>query len=204
MIGSVAMTILKLAVPLLLLASPCFAQEVTPASASVGREYLLAPGDEVRITVFNEPDLGGEQTLSANGEISLPLIGDIQASGMTSAALSDALEGRLNAGYLRNSHVSVAVLAYRPIYVTGEVARPGAVPYTGDMSVTRAVASAGGFNQRANRSRLYLRRADALTEEEISADASVALAPGDSVRVGAGFLAGLRDLPLGSLLTVFP
>jgi protein involved in polysaccharide export with SLBB domain len=192
-----------------LMASPCFAQAVSistsrPPIASVAQEYLLGAGDSVRISVFNEPDLGVEQTLSASGEVSLPLIGDVNASGMSSAQLADALEERFRTGYLENPHVSVAVLVYRPIYVTGEVARPGAFPYAADMSVARAVATAGGYTRHASRSRLYLTRAGASNEEEVSAEAATLLAPGDTVRVGESFAAALRDLPLGNLLSIIP
>jgi protein involved in polysaccharide export with SLBB domain len=201
------MKISILAFALSLMATPCLAQSqsvatVTPSVAT--NDYLLGAGDAVRVTVFNEPDLGVEQTLSASGEVSLPLIGDVNASGLTSAQLSRALEERFRAGFLQNPHVSVAVLVYRPIYVTGEVARPGAFPYAADMNVARAIATAGGYSRRASRSRLFLTRAGASDAEEISAEAATMLAPGDTVRVGESFLATLRDIPLGTLLPIIP
>lgn len=202
-----AMKIIAFACALLLSAGPCFAQGLTeiPAEAPiVSNDYLLAAGDAIRVTVFNEPDLGAEQTLSASGEVSLPLIGDVNASGLTSAQLAAALEERFSAGFLQNPHVSVAVLVYRPIYVTGEVARPGAFPYAADMSVARAVSTAGGYTRHASRARLYVTRAGAADAQEVSADAATALAPGDTVRVGETFVSSLRDLPIVNLLGIIP
>lgn len=169
------------------------------ASAPPPGAYALGPGDEVRITVFNEPDLSVEQRISAEGEINLPLVGDLQAGGMTTTQLSDAIEERLRQGYLRNPRVSVTALTYRPFYVIGEVARPGAYPFSADLTVAGAIATAGGFARGASRSRVYVQRAGSLQEEQLSVQENVALNPGDTVRVGQSALSGLRDLPLGLL-----
>ena len=201
------MKLIALACALFLSAGPCFAQgvnEIGSEAPVVSNDYGLAAGDSIRVTVFNEPDLGAEQTLSASGEVSLPLIGDVNASGLTSAQLAAALEERYSSGFLQNPHVSVAVLVYRPIYVTGEVARPGAFPYAADMSVARAISTAGGYTRHASRGRLFVTRAGAANAQEIAVDAATALAPGDTVRVGETFASSLRDLPIVNLLSIIP
>lgn len=190
------MKFVSLTVAALLLASPCAAQ-VSPIASVVPNTYTLGAGDNLRITVFNEPELSGEQTIGASGVVSLPLIGDVHASGLSSSGLAIELQRRFRDGYLRNPNVSVTVISYRPFYVTGEVSRPGAFPYTSQMTVASAVATAGGLTRRANRSHVYLRRAGETTEARVSSRADVALAPGDTVRVAEGMLAALQDLPLG-------
>lgn len=169
-----------------------------PTSAST-TPYDLGPGDQVRVTVFNEPDLSVEQQLSAEGLINLPLVGDVSATGMTTAELSQAIEARLRQGYLRNPRVSVTVLTYRPFYVVGEVNRPGAYPFSADLTIASAIATAGGFANGANRDRVYVQRAGAIEEHPRRLHDNITLQPGDTVRVGRSALAGLRDLPLGLL-----
>lgn len=179
-----------------LLASPCVAQ-VSPVAAALPDTYTLGAGDNLRIMVFNEPELSGDQTIAANGHVSLPLIGDVDATGLSSSELARVLQTRFREGYLRNPNIAVTVVSYRPFYVTGEVNEPGAFPYTSQMTVASAVATAGGVTRRANRSHVYLRRAGETTETRVSSRADTALGPGDTVRVAEGMLAMLQDLPLG-------
>ncbi|MES1199997.1 MAG: polysaccharide biosynthesis/export family protein [Pseudomonadota bacterium] len=194
-----------------LAATPCMAQE-TPsaqpisnqsahvASQASDHDYNLGPGDEIRVSVYDEPNLGMQQRIGANGAISVPLIGDVLASGLTTHDLAQTLEARFREGYLRNPQVSVAVVTYRPFYVIGEVNNPGAFPFSADLSGSSAIATAGGFTRRANRSNIYVRHQGESEEHAYPLTAAVPLAPGDTIRVGQGFLASLTELPLGLLL----
>jgi polysaccharide export outer membrane protein len=152
-------------------------------SGSVEEAYRLGTGDKVRIIVFGEDDLGGEFQVDGNGRISLPLIGEVRASGQTAPDLERSISGRLANGYLHNPKVSVEISTYRPFYVIGEVNKPGEFAYVNGMSALNAVALAGGYTERANESTIYIRRNGSTKEETVPADQMTHIYPGDVVRV---------------------
>ena len=115
-------------------------------SASTGDPgYKLGPNDRLRITVFGQPTLTGEYTLDGNGVLAFPLIGNVNAQGMTTGQLQQTIASRLDPDYLRNPSVSAEVITRRPFYVIGEVQKPGNYPYVTDMTALNAVAMAGGY-----------------------------------------------------------
>jgi polysaccharide export outer membrane protein len=150
-------------------------------------EYRLGPADQVRITVFNEPGLTGQFVVGSQGAISYPLVGSIQASGLTVEEFSRALQTALSA-YLRQPSVSVEVTNYRPFFILGEVQRPGTYPYSARLTVLNAVATAGGFTYRANRGRVFVRHADESEERMYPLTVTTPVLPGDTVRIGERFL----------------
>src|SRR5215475_1323188 len=112
--------------------------------------YALGPGDQVRIITFGEDNLTGEFRVNDTGNIALPLTGAVHAAGLSSDELESAVGAALRrAKLVRNPSVAVEVIAYRPIYVLGEVNKPGQYPYQPGMTVVTAVAVAGGFTYRA-------------------------------------------------------
>ena len=146
--------------------------------------YRLGPGDKLRITVYNEPGLTGEFTVTGSGTIAFPLIGGVPAGDRTIEALQDAIRAKLAQGYAKDPRVSVEVLNYRPYYILGEINKPGEYPYSTGLSVEQAVAAAGGFTYRAKTDKVLLRRAR--PDEEGSVDLSgpaVHVLPGDTIRV---------------------
>jgi polysaccharide export outer membrane protein len=146
-------------------------------------EYRLGAGDQIRITVFNEPDLTGPFTVGAQGMIAYPLVGSIRAGGLTVAEFTTALQTAL-ATYVRSPSVAVEITNYRPFFILGEVQRPGTYPYSADLTVPNAVATAGGFTYRANRGRVFIRRANETVEREYPLTVSTPVLPGDTVRIG--------------------
>lgn len=146
-------------------------------------EYHLGPGDQLRITVFNEAELTGQYVVGSQGMISYPLVGDVEASGMTIPEFTLRLQEALRE-YIRTPNVSVEVANYRPFFILGEVARPGTYPYSASLTVQNAVATAGGFTYRANRSRVFIRHANAQDEVAYPITASTPVLPGDTVRIG--------------------
>lgn len=149
-------------------------------------EYRLASGDELDITVFGEQSLSKKYVVSSNGDISFPLIGDMPVVGMTVGQLQDKLVASLSEGYLNDPRVTAEVLNYRPFYILGEVQRPGKFPFSDDLTVIQAAALAGGFTYRADRSRVFIQRADTGAEEtyDLKDGKSVFVAPGDTIRFG--------------------
>ena len=146
-------------------------------------DYRLGSGDHVKVTVFGQDDLTGDYSVDGTGKLSFPLIGQITAQGMTAHDLENAIAGRLRPDYIRNPHVSVQIMAYRPFYIVGEVKTPGSYAFVSGMTVLNAVALAGGFTYRADDDDVYVRRAGSAEERSMPADPATKIFPGDIVRV---------------------
>lgn len=112
--------------------------------------YRLGPGDVVRLITFGEEALTAEFRVSDSGTIALPLVGVIRAGGLSPDVLASRVSDALvKANLLRTPSVSAEVVTYRPIFVLGEVSKPGQYPYQPGMTVVTAAAVAGGFTYRA-------------------------------------------------------
>lgn len=146
-------------------------------------EYRLGAGDQIRITVFNEPDLTGPYTVGSQGMIAYPLVGSVRAGGLTVAEFTTALQSALST-YVRNPSVAVEVTNYRPFFILGEVTRPGTYAYSANLTVPNAVATAGGFTYRANRGRVFIRHANENVERSYPLTVATPVLPGDTVRIG--------------------
>lgn len=159
----------------------------TMAPTSVGdftEGYIIEPGNRVRLTVFNETTLSGEFAIDNSGNLALPLIGVIPASGVSAKVLSSRVEEVLKrANYMRDPKVSVEIASYRPFYVLGEVRQPGEFPYTMGMTVLSAVARAGGYDYRAWEGEVILIRIVNGTQKEMRANERTPIMPGDIIRV---------------------
>ncbi len=124
--------------------------DLPPLPEAPERAYRLGSGDQVRILVFGEDQLSGEYRVNDTGRIALPLLGSVRAAGSSTAELEGMVSDSLKkAGMMRDPSVAVEVIAYRPIFVLGEVNKPGQYPYQPGMTVVTAVAVAGGFTYRA-------------------------------------------------------
>ncbi|CDO37119.1 conserved exported hypothetical protein [Novosphingobium sp. KN65.2] len=146
--------------------------------------YQLSPGDRLRLDVFREDALSGEYAIDDAGFITLPLAGDVQAAGKTLARLRQDLQTLLSREYVRDARIAIDVVGYRPIYILGEVEKPGEYPYAEGMSVHGLVAKAGGFTYRANEHVVYIRHGRETEETAYRLTSGAAVLPGDTVRVG--------------------
>jgi polysaccharide export outer membrane protein len=126
----------------------------------IAAEYRLSAGDRVLVTVFGHEDLSGEFEINGANAISMPLIPEVQAAGLTVNELEAAIVDALKPDYLRNPRVSVEVMTFRPFYILGEVTRPGSYPYSNKMTVVNAVALAGGFTYRAKKNKAMIKRTE--------------------------------------------
>lgn len=121
-----------------------------PVPTADTSNYRLGAGDQVRIITFADEQLTGEFRVNDGGTIALPLLGSMKAAGLTTGQLegevADALRQR---NLYKDPSVAVEVIAYRPVFILGEVSRPGQYPYQPGMTVVTAVAIAGGFTYRA-------------------------------------------------------
>ncbi|MGH7113800.1 MAG: polysaccharide biosynthesis/export family protein [Stellaceae bacterium] len=115
-----------------------------------------------------------------DGTIRMLLIGDVPVSGLTVEALEGEIADKLKeGGYLKRPSVSASVITYRPFYILGEVARPGAYSYASGMRVLSAVAVAQGYTYRADQNFVIITRNGA----DSKADAMSSIKPGDIIRV---------------------
>jgi polysaccharide export outer membrane protein len=137
-------------------AQPRFRAELFDMSATA--PYRLASGDRLRVIVFGQDSLTNSYAVDGAGRISMPLIGLVDAHGLTTAELERRIEQRLRGGYLREPRVAVEVEAYRPFFILGEVTNAGQYPYINGMTVQKALAVSGGFGPRAQRDWVDLTR----------------------------------------------
>lgn len=145
--------------------------------------YALGAGDKLRITVYGEEKLTGEYLVDGSGAIAFPLIGAVQAKGLTAPTLADRLTTALSKGYLDNPSVAIDVLNFRPYYILGEVNTPGEYPFVDGLTVFSAVAKAEGFTYRADEKRVFIRHKDGAGEVLYRLDGTTPVQPGDTIRV---------------------
>jgi polysaccharide biosynthesis/export protein len=134
------------------------APQVSPAQDA---EYKIGAQDVLRIDVWKEPEISRTAPVRPDGRISLPLINDVQAAGLTAAQLAAVIADGLRK-YITNPQVTVGVteINSRRVYVTGEVTRPGAFPLLPNMTVLQALSSSGGFSQFAKLKSIYVLRTE--------------------------------------------
>ncbi len=143
--------------------------------------YRLASGDRLRVIVFGQDNLSNIYAVDGSGKISMPLINTIVAQGHTTQQLAREIEGKLRGGYLREPKVSVEVDSYRPFFVLGEVTNSGQFPFVNGMTVQTAVAIAGGFTPRGQRSTAEVTRQ--IDDQLVTATVPITypVQPGDTV-----------------------
>ncbi len=127
-----------------------------------GNDYRLGPKDLVEIKVLEVPDLNGERRVSDNGSISLPLLGEVDATGLTATEFEDRLEALLTAKFVNRANVSVVIKEFgsRPVSILGAVKKPGYLGVSGRWDLLQAVSAAGGLEASAGRRIFVLRRGD--------------------------------------------
>ncbi|MCR9223177.1 MAG: polysaccharide export protein [Hyphomonas sp.] len=153
------------------------------ANQAYDGEYRLGPADQLRVTVFGHDDLSNQYTVASNGTISFPLIGDVEAAGLTVTEFQRITEQRLSEGFLKSPRVTAEIMTFRPFYILGEVSRAGEYPYTNRLTVLNAIATAGGFSHRANRKVIAIKSFSDTEERRVELTPSTYVQPGDTIRV---------------------
>jgi polysaccharide export outer membrane protein len=143
--------------------------------------YRLASGDSVRVDVYNEPDLSLKLLIAPSGKINYPFLGEVTAKGLTTLQLQASIAAGLRNGYLVDPDVRVSVAEYRPVYVTGEVRKPGAYPYTLGLSVQQAFTLAGGLTNFASLSRIYIKHENVSGDQRTHVTVDSDVLPGDTL-----------------------
>jgi polysaccharide export outer membrane protein len=165
----------------------------TPATTDPA--YIIGPEDMLDINVWKEPDMTRIVPVRPDGKISLPLINDVQAAGLTPPQLASAVTEKLRK-FLTGPQVTVIVTAINSqrVFVVGEVLRAGAFPLIPGMTVLQALANAGGFSTFANEKKIHVMRLVNGKHTEIpfnyrevlkgdNPDQNIKLEPGDTVVV---------------------
>jgi polysaccharide export outer membrane protein len=145
--------------------------------------YTLSAGDEVAIVVFGEDDLTMDIKLNENGQINFPLLGSINAGGMSVAELEETITRELSGAYLVNPDVRVSVAEYRQVFINGEVNTPGGYDYKPGLTLDKAVALAGGFTEKASKERVTLTREINGVAQQFSMRPTDAVLPGDIISI---------------------
>jgi polysaccharide export outer membrane protein len=129
------------------------------AAPVVDASYRIGPQDVLRIDVWKETEISRSVPVRPDGKISLPLLNDVQAAGLTAMELANSITEGLKK-FINNPQVTVTVteINSRRVYVTGEVTRPGAYPLLPNMTALQALTSGGGFTQFANPKKIYVLR----------------------------------------------
>ena len=132
-----------------------------PVSATNDAGYLIGPDDTLQVSVWKEPELSGSVPVRPDGKISIPLVDDVQAAGLTAVQLSEQIADKLKK-FVTNPHVTVIVTAInsRRVYVLGEVNHPGGFTLLPDMNILQAISDAGGLTQFAHGKKVYVLRTE--------------------------------------------
>jgi polysaccharide export outer membrane protein len=156
--------------------------------------YKIGSADVLTITVWKELTLTGSYLVRPDGMISMPLLGDVEASSLTPQQLAGELEEKLKK-YIQSPNVTVQIsqIHSKVVYLLGEVAKKGPIDMSPGMTLLQAIASAGGLTDYANAKKIYVLRNDAGKQVKIPAhykealkgesSASLLLRPGDTIVV---------------------
>jgi polysaccharide export outer membrane protein len=170
------------------------AEPAAPAAVAVAASdsYVIGASDVLNITVWKEPTLSGTILVRPDGMISLALLGDVQASGLTPLQLAEQISAKLKK-YIQDPNVSVVIsqIHSKVVYMLGEVVKRGPVEMTSGMTVLQAIASAGGLTDFANKKKIYILRNDSGTQQRIPVNykealkgdngSDLVLKPGDTI-----------------------
>ncbi len=171
------------------------AADSTPTAATTDPSYMIGAQDVLAINVWKEPEMSREVPVRPDGMITLPLINDVRAAGLTPLELTELLREKLKK-YVEDPRVTVIVTAInsRKVYILGEVGHPGALPLLTNMTVLQALSSAGGFTQYANTGKIYVLRTENGKQQKLpfnykevirgeKTEQNIVLRPGDTIVV---------------------
>jgi len=150
--------------------------KTTTVSATDNSNYVIGPQDVLEIDVWKEPELTRTVPVRPDGKISMPLLNDVQAAGLTPDQLASQITASLRK-YVTDPQVTVIVsqINSQRVYILGEVIRAGAYPLMPGMTVLEALSSAGGFTPFAKRSKIYVMRQENGKQEKLPFDYKAAV-----------------------------
>lgn len=172
---------------------PAASKDISPAGIT-DSSYIIGPSDMLVVTVWKDSTLSGDVLVRPDGKISMPLLGDVQASGLKPMQLANQITEDLRK-FMKDPEVSVVVSRIHDnyIYLLGEVGKKGPVVMSSNMTLLEAIASAGGLTDFANKKKIYILRNVGQKQQRIpvnykralkgDAASNLALMPGDTIVV---------------------
>jgi polysaccharide export outer membrane protein len=147
-----------------------------PVADTDASRYVIGPDDSLQVTVWQEPSITGTFPVRPDGMISLVLVGDIQAAGLTPMHLAHDITVKLKK-FIQDPVVSVVVAAVRSkrVYLVGEVQKAGPIELTAGMTPLQAIAQAGGLTPYANGKHIYILRGPQGNQTKIAFNYKLAL-----------------------------
>lgn len=171
-----------------LLSQPAVAASRDPEAGMPGRDtYVLAGGDVIDVRVYDEDELSLVLSVPAQGTVAYAFVGDFELAGKTVSAVREELYQRLLGDYLLEPRVSVTVVAYRDVFIYGEVAKPGSYSWQPGLTVRKALTLAGGLRERASTSKWYLVPEGGSESDRRRVTEDDPVNPGDSLTVDQSF-----------------
>ncbi len=167
--------------------------------------YRIGPKDQLRIQVFEVPELNVDRRVSENGMINLPLIGDVPAAGLTEEELAARLKALLEVKYVQRASTAVEVTEFRskPISVIGAVKTPGNLAFSGRWTLIEALTAAGGLAENHGNRIYVLRKAENGLSDQVAIDVVDLLVRADP-RVNIPILASdLINVPTAVEVTIY-
>ena len=150
--------------------------------------YRLGSGDVISISVVGEDDLKREKVrLNDAGTVQFPVAGEIRIKGMTIGEVELSITSSLKGRYLVNPKVVVNIDEYRPFFINGEVFKPGGYPYVPGLTVLKAVTLAGGFKDRASKSKIFVMRDGDSNRARQKVEMDTPIYPGDMLTIEESF-----------------
>jgi polysaccharide export outer membrane protein len=151
-------------------AAPNTSKPTAPVAAApaLDNSYVIGATDVVMVSVLKEPTLTSSLLVRPDGMISMPLLGDVKASGLTPLQLADVITAKLKK-YIQDPNVTIVLtqMNSKKVYLIGEVGRTGPIEMTPGMTLLQAIATAGGLTQYANAKKIYILRTEGGKQQKI-------------------------------------
>jgi polysaccharide export outer membrane protein len=149
---------------------PASSDAVMPAAQTPAMtdSYVIGASDVIAVAVFKDPTMSGSFLVRPDGMISMPLLGDIKASGKTPLQLADEIATKLKK-YVQDPNVTVILnqMNSKKVFLIGEIGKTGPIEMTAGMTLLEAIATAGGLGQYANAKKIYILRTEAGKQQKI-------------------------------------
>lgn len=155
--------------------------------SAAGNDYKIGPGDTIKISVYDEPDLTVQTKVSKSGVVNFPFLDDIEVVGLTSKEIETKVYEGLLGDYLIHPQISVSIINYRPFFIHGQVKQPGGYPYQEDLTLDKAIAIAGGLGTRASKTDWKLTRILDGKTVTIKVDITTRVQPDDIIKIEQTF-----------------
>jgi polysaccharide export outer membrane protein len=149
--------------------------------------YTISKGDVLHLEVYGEPDMILDVEVDGSGFIEYPFVGKLKVDGSNISVIKDDIVIKLKDGYFVNPQVTVSIKEYKPFFIQGEVVSPGSYPFEVDLTVSKAIALAGGLTERASKKKIYLTRASDASKKEMKVGMDQEIASGDVILIKESF-----------------